>query len=206
MLVHEVMTTPVVTVRPDASLKEAVELLAEHGVTALPVVDEHDELVGMISEADVLLDAFLPDPRAHERPVQISAGPPMATVSQVMSRHLLTVPATADLATAAELMVGTVVKSLPVLADERVVGIVSRRDLIGVLARRDATIEAAVDDLIRGSGYDWTAQVRDGVVTVEGPEQDDEVAVAKVLVATVPGVVGLYFPALSVPAQRGGRD
>jgi CBS-domain-containing membrane protein len=199
VLVHEVMSTPVVSVAPETTIRDAVRLLAEHGITAVPVIDDQGELLGVLSEADVLLEAFLPDQRAHDLPVQITSGPPRVTVSEVMNRHVLTVPAGADLAEAADLMVSTTVKSLPVVAGDQVVGMVSRRDLVAVLARRDSTIEAAVDDLIHASGYDWTAEVNDGVVTVEGPERAEDVAIAKVLVGTVPGIVGVYFP-----AQHGG--
>ena len=124
----------------------------------------------------------------------------LVRVVEVMSRHVLTVPAGADLAEAADLMVSTVAKSLPVVEDNRVVGMLSRRDLIAVLARRDDVIAAAVDDLVRTSGHDWVTEVADGVVTVEGPEEAADVDLAAVLVATVPGVVGVRFP-----RQRSGR-
>lgn len=194
MLVREVMTTPVVTVTPETTIKSAVELLAQHAITAMPVLDDRGELVGVVSEADVLLEAFLPDQRAHEIPVQVSAGPPMARVAQVMSRHVLTIREDADLAEATDLMVSTVAKSLPVVSGNRVVGMVSRRDLVNVLAERDGDIEAAVDELIRSAGYDWSAEVVDGVVSLTGPEARGDIAIAEVLVASIPGVVGVYFP------------
>jgi CBS domain-containing protein len=200
VFVRDVMTTKVVSVAPEATLKQAVQLLAEHDITAMPVLDERGELVGVLSEADVLLDSFLPDPRAHETPVHLRGGPALVRVVEVMSRHVLTVPAGADLAEAADLMVSTVAKSLPVVEDNRVVGMLSRRDLIAVLARRDDVIAAAVDDLVRTSGHDWVTEVADGVVTVEGPEEAADVDLAAVLVATVPGVVGVRFP-----RQRSGR-
>lgn len=199
MLVSEVMTTPVVTVTPDTTIKEAADLLARHGITAMPVLDDRGELLGVVSEADVLLDMMLPDQRAHEIPVEISAGPAMSRVGEVMSRHVLTIRPEADLAEATDLMVSTVVKSLPVIAENRVVGMVSRRDLVAVLARRDAEIESAVDDIIRSAGYDWTAEVTDGVVSLDGPERQEDLELAKVLVASVPGVVGVYFPAQRRP-------
>lgn len=195
MLVSEVMTTSVVTVAPETSIKQAVQVLAENGVTAVPVIDARGELVGMLSEADVLLEAFLPDPRTHEIAVELTTGPAAVRVSEVMSRHVITVRADADLSSAADLMVSTVAKSLPVISENRVVGMLSRRDLIAVLARRDDDIAASVDDLVRTAGFDWTADVADGVVTVEGPESQADLDLARVLVASVPGVVGVYFPA-----------
>lgn len=194
MLVREVMTTPVVSVTPETTIRDAAALLSRHGITAMPVLDQRGELIGVVSEADVLLEAFLPDQRAHGMPVKIADGPAMARVDQVMSRHVLAVRADADLVEAADLLVSTVAKSLPVIAENRVVGVVSRRDLVEVLARRDAEIESAVDDTVRSAGYDWSVEVVDGVVQVEGPERPEDVAIAEILVATVPGVVGVRFP------------
>ena len=195
MLVRYLMTTPVVTIRPDATIKQAVELLAKHSITALPVVDAAGRIVGVISEADVIEDAVMPDQRAHERPVQLKAGPFVSRVSEVMSRQVLSVPPEADVAEAAELMSSTVVKSLPVVDRGRVVGILSRHDIIESMARRDDLIEAQVDELLRASGDDWLVDVTDGVVMLEGPMTPDDQDFASVVVGTVPGVRGVYFKA-----------
>lgn len=197
MLVREAMTTDVVSVGPDTSIKTAAQLLHHHQVTTLPVLDERGELLGVVGEADVLVDAFLPDQRAHEKPVAPARPPAFTKVGQVMSRHVLTVPADADVAQAADLMLGTVVKSLPVIAENRVVGILSRRDLVALLAERDEQIEADVDHLIAGAGYDWTVEVHDGVVTVSGPASAGDIEIASVLIGTVPGVIGLYVEGAS---------
>ncbi|MGO4257406.1 CBS domain-containing protein [Marmoricola sp. RAF53] len=194
MLVREVMTSSVVSVSPGTTLKQVLALLAEHRVTALPVLDDTGRLVGVVSEADVLAETVVPDQRAHERPVEPGPGPGSTRVEQVMSRHLLTVPPAAEVAEAAALMIGSTVKSLPVIERGRLVGMISRRDLVAVLARGDAAIEAEVDELVRASGYDWTAEVDDGVVLLDGPSRADERAIAKVLVGSVPGVLGLRFP------------
>src|SRR4051794_32889010 len=66
MLVRDVMTSTVVTVRPDAPLTTVACLLDEHDVTTLPVVDDHQRIVGVISEADVVRDALPPDPASEE--------------------------------------------------------------------------------------------------------------------------------------------
>ena len=58
MQAREIMTRDVKTVRPDCLVKRAAEAMAEHGFAALPVVDEHDKLVGMVAEVDVLRDRF----------------------------------------------------------------------------------------------------------------------------------------------------
>jgi CBS domain-containing protein len=200
MLVREVMTTPAVTVHPDASVKEAARRLTEHGITAMPVVDALGVLVGVISEADVIRDTVLPDQRAHERPVHVSSGAFGVRVSDVMSHFPLSVRTDADLAAAAELMTGTAVKSLPVVERGVVVGVVSRRDIVAVLARSDQRIEGEVDELLRSADVEATVDVVDGVVVLDGPDEPHQQEMARVLVSTVQGVVGVRF------GRRPGRD
>ena len=67
MRVREVMSSPVVTVLPDMRLKEVADLLVRHGISAVPVVDD-DELVGIVTEADLIPLELAPDPRAHLAP------------------------------------------------------------------------------------------------------------------------------------------
>ncbi len=193
MLVREVMKREVVTAHPDMTTKEAVRLLSEHSITAMPVVDKEGVLLGVISEADVIEDVLLPDPRAHERPVPPSSGPHASRVGQVMTRLPLTVRADSDLAAAAQVMSETAVKSLPVVDGDRVVGVVSRADIVKALARGDETIESEVDDLVRMTGRDWLVDVEDGVVFLDGPEDLREQDLAQALVSTVRGVVGVRF-------------
>jgi CBS domain-containing protein len=127
MLVREVMTSPAVTVGPDESIRHAIALLDRFQVTALPVIDEDGCPIGVVSEADLLREAL---GRAGH-----------TTVRDVMTRQVLTVSADGDVVDAFAVMDGTVVKSLPVLLHGRVVGVISRRDLVATLARGD--LEAA---------------------------------------------------------------
>ena len=194
MLVRDVMTTQVVTVRPQARVKEAIELLDDHQITAMPVVDGEGRLVGVVSEADVLRDALLPDRRTHEIPVKAEGRTTSLTVNDVMTHLPMSVTTDADLAVAATVLVDTAIKSLPVVDDEgRVVGMVSRRDVIAVLAKRDPLIEAEVDELLREAEVECDVQVRDGVVRLSGPSEPHAREIARVLASTVPGVVGVSF-------------
>jgi CBS domain-containing protein len=94
-----------------------------------------------------------------------------------------------DLAAAAVLMTDTAVKSLPVVNHERrVVGVVSRRDIVRVLARSDQVISAELDELFRQLGTDWLVDVDAGDVTVTGPVGDAETAMAKSSAYSVAGV------------------
>jgi CBS domain-containing protein len=194
MLVRDVMTTRVVTVRADARVKQAIQLLDDHQITAMPVVDVEGRLVGVVSEADVLRDALMPDRRAHEIPSHAEGRTKLLLVGDVMTRLPMSVTVDADLAAAASVLVDTAIKSLPVVDDDgRVVGVVSRRDVIAVLAKRDPLIEAEVDELLRSAEVDCEVEVLDGVVRLDGPAEPHQREIARVLAGTVPGVVGVTF-------------
>jgi CBS domain-containing protein len=193
MLVRDVMTTEVVTVGPMASLKHATELLDTHHVTALPVVDEHGRLVGVLSEADVLRDGLLPDPTRHEIRTPVSGRTAPLRVKDVMTAMPVSVTADSDLAEAARTLVDTQVKSLPVVEHGHLVGIVSRSDVIAMLARRDPLIEAEVDELLRAAEVDFLVEVVDGVVRLDGPTGEHTREIARVLASAVAGVVGVAF-------------
>src|SRR5918994_1790442 len=148
MWAHEVMTSPVVTVRPDAPVKEAILLLDRHDITALPVLDEDERLVGVISEADLLRGGVADDPRAHVLPVDRWHEHAGTTVADVMTRRVVTARENTDASDIARIMLDTGVKSLPVVRGHTVVGIVSRRDLIRALATTDEQIRAEIESLL----------------------------------------------------------
>lgn len=191
MLVREIMTTDVVTVRPDATLKEAMCALDARHVTALPVVDGTGRLVGVLSEADVLRDAVAHDRRATEIPMVLTGEPARLRVTDVMTHLPVCVAPADDVARAVEYLVDTQVKSLPVVDRDRVVGIVSRCDVIAVLARQDTLIEAEVDELLRSAGVECAATVSDGVVHLGSPAHPEDRRIARVLAGSVPGVIGI---------------
>ncbi len=193
MLVRDVMTTKVVTVSPRARVKAAIQLLDQHQITAMPVVDDEGRLVGVVSEADVLRDALMPDRRTHEIPVKVEGRTKTLTVDDVMTHLPMSVTADADLSVAASVLVDTAIKSLPVVEDGRVVGMVSRRDVIAVLAKRDPVIEAEVDELLREADVECDVEVVDGVVRLSGPSEPHAREIARVLASTVQGVVGVSF-------------
>jgi CBS domain-containing protein len=191
MLVHEVMTSPALTVDPHTSLKRAVRMLDDHQITSMPVVDDTGRLVGVVSEADVLRDSVPPDRRVHERLVEMTAPPVHLEVTDVMTHLPVSVSPDDDLSRAVELMVDTQIKSLPVVSSGRVVGMVSRRDVIAVLARADGLIEAEVDDSLRLAGVECTIEVVDGVVELQNADDPDSFRIAQVIASRVPGVIGV---------------
>lgn len=193
MLVKDVMTREPVTVRVDTPVKEAATILSERQITALPVVDGTGRLRGVVSEADLLRDAFTRDPRSHLIPDSGETRDRAKAVADVMTPHAITVHESTDAADAAELMTSTSIKSLPVV-DERghLVGIISRSDLIAVRARADEVIEREVDALLVSLGHtDWLVEVSDGTVEIEGPETPRDRSIAEVAAASVAGVLAV---------------
>jgi CBS domain-containing protein len=78
-----------------------------------------------------------------------------------------------------------------VVDDGQLVGVVSRRDVVHVLARQDESIRREVEDLVRDEGADWSVDVSDGLVRVSGPSSEQDRRVAEVLAGSVPGVVAV---------------
>lgn len=191
MLVRDVMSTTPVTVRADQNIKEALALLSEHRLTSLPVVDEHQHLAGMVSEADLIRDSLLRDPRLRETPYDEERIPAPRRVDEVYTPHAITVRADDDLAEAVELMTSTSVKSLPVVDDRgRVIAMVSRSDVVRVLARADSAIEAEVAAMLSDLGHaSWLVEVDSGTVTVSGPGTSSEQKLARLAAHSVPGVI-----------------
>ena len=190
MLVRDVMTTEPASVQPGTTIKAALRLLAERSVTALPVVTPNGQVCGVVSEADLIRDLLPRDPRTQEIP-PADTRIPAQRVGDVMSGHPVTVHADTDLVEAVDLLTSTTVKSLPVVDRHgQLEGVLSRSDIVRLLARADEDIERQIDDLLRSTGLEgWFVQVTDGNVTLVGPEGTRDAVVARLLAETVPGVI-----------------
>lgn len=201
--VADVMTTDLVTVLPTTPFKEIVRRLRAARVSALPVLDEDGRLVGIVSEADLILkeDRELEEAahlfqRRHRRlDRQKAAG---LYAGELMTSPVVTIGPGASLAEAARLMHRKQVKRLPVVdEDGRVVGIISRSDLLTVFLRDDAEIEQEVrEDVVRRTLWidpdTVSVRVREGVVYLEGQlERRSLIPVLERLVSSVEGVVGV---------------
>jgi len=137
MFVQELMTREPATVTADTHVKTAVDLLARRQVSSLPVVDARGRIRGILSEVDLIRDAIIPDVRAHLLPEEGRHRNPATRVSEVMTSPAITVNEKTDLTEVVELMATARLKSLPVVDnEERVVGIISRSDIIRTRARR----------------------------------------------------------------------
>jgi CBS domain-containing protein len=187
MLVADVMTSPVVSVRRGAPLEDAIHLLATAGISALPVVDPELRVVGIVSEADILREPLPRDPRAHLRPYDPTVRRDR-TVDDVMTVDAVCVTSHADCSDVAAALADTGWKSMPVVADGRLVGMVSRSDILRSLAVPDTVITQAVLGAFAAAGHpEWAAVVRSGHVTVDPPDRDFAEA-ALATASTVPGV------------------
>ncbi|MEV6144674.1 CBS domain-containing protein [Streptomyces sp. NPDC051992] len=192
--VGDLMTDEVVSVVPLTSFKEVAKLLARHDISGLPVLDDEDRVVGVVSESDLLSRQGAGHPCAH------ATAPSGAefTAAEIMSTPAVTVHAEESAPEAARLMTRSGVEKLPVVDDgDRLVGIVTRRDLLRVFLRPDAEIRGRViqDVLVSvmGLGTDAvTVHVVDGVVTLEGRlGSHSQVALLAHLVEQLDGVVAV---------------
>lgn len=196
MLVREVMTAPVVTVPHTWTVRQAIRLLYEKDITAAPVVDDDDRMVGIISEMDLLRGEFQADPRAYLRPMALPDSRRAVSVEEVMTPNVKTVRENTDVMELVELMVTMGVKSVPVVRNGDLVGIVSRRDLMGILAHGDDRIRddvlAALQEL-SAETVDFEVTVRNGVVELHGggDKGDSAARIAELIARTVPGVTGV---------------
>jgi len=198
--VSDVMTRQVVTVGPATSVKHAAELMVDRGFAALPVVDDRGALVGIVAEADVLRDRLPADPLLHVRRAGPGAAAPPTLVGAVMTREVRTVEPTWDLSDVARLIVDASLRSVPVLDDQALVGILSRRDVLRALVRTDGSIRSDLLALVErytGEVDSWDVDVADGAARIRrtrgvpdgGP--DVEGGALRTLALTVGGVVAV---------------
>jgi CBS domain-containing protein len=195
MRAHDIMTRPVYTVRTSDSVEDAAALLAGKRITAAPVLDEAGDLVGMVSEGDLLWHRVPPDPTAHVwRDVVAPVPEPHRpkVVADVMSAYPRTAWPEEDVADIAHVMLRHDVRSVPVVDHGEVVGIVSRRDILRTIIRTDDVLRREIlhrlDEYAGGTSR-WDVAVDEGTATVRGPFIDDaEKTVVSIMARTVPGV------------------
>ena len=214
MKAMDVMVRDAVTVKPDDSVADVVKLLAEHDVSALPVVDNGGQVVGMISEADLMRRPEIGTEK--HRPWWVEAITPAATlaedfakshgqhVDEIMSRHVISASEDTPLGEIATLLERHRIKRIPILRDGKLVGVVSQSNLIQALASSQAHAHAGaeadrdirVQILSRLAEQDWTdfgsrnVIVTDGVVHLWGlVGSEEERKALTALAEEVPGVV-----------------
>ena len=191
MRAHQVMTKSVVTVTPETTILEAANIMLQRHVSALPVLDPTGKLVGIVSEGDFIRRSEIGTQRKRSRWLKFLLGPGEAAsdfvlehgrkVSEVMTREPLTVTEDTTIEEIVTSMETNGVKRLPVMRGDKLVGIVSRANLLQAVASlaREIPDPTADDDHIRRriidvlEKNDWCPMglgvvVRDGIVHLSG--------------------------------------
>jgi CBS domain-containing protein len=206
--VIDVMATDVVTVDRATPYKQVARMLAEHDVSALPVLSGGGRVLGMVSEADVLrkeersfgrLGSGLPR-RTHQQKEQAAA----LTAGELMTTPAVTIHPDAPLGAAARLMNGHHIRRLPVVNPTgELIGVVSRQDLLSVFLRSDDEIANALTRLLTDEPVQVAVTVREGMVTLTGrvPKAEQIAAVVK-MTADTDGVVAVTSRLTAAPAGR----
>jgi len=145
--VGDIMSRDVITVQPATSVGQIARLMSDHGISGLPVVDDGGRVVGVVTELDmivrnarfkmptffVILDSiiYLETPQHFQERLEHVLG---ATAEEIMSKPAVTISPGATIETLAELMVGQKINPIPVVENGRLIGIVSRSDIIRLMA------------------------------------------------------------------------
>jgi CBS domain-containing protein len=214
MNAEDIMTRTVITATPETTIAEAARLMLQHQISGLPVVDSSGAVVGVVTEGDLLRRIETGTERRRSRWLELLLGPGRLAsdyvaaharkVGEVMSRDVASAAPLDPLSDIVRLMERRRVKRLPVIAGDRLVGIVSRanlvRALVGILATPPSPAVGG-DDAIRdrimaeiarqpwGPRAGIEVTVKDGVVELWGTIIDErERAALSVVAENVPGV------------------
>jgi CBS domain-containing protein len=197
MRARDVMTTPVITIGASARIIDAAERLSANNIASMPVLDADGHVVGMVSELDVIRGRLVHDPRSHLRPEPYETNDPAKTVRSVMTPIAICVADFADVADIAETMLENDVRAIPIVNGDRLVGIVSRRDLLRTLIRSDETIAADIRAHLEGqpgAPGGCAVSVAKGIVTIAGDFRTaSERKLVDALARTVPGVQRVHL-------------
>jgi CBS domain-containing protein len=213
MRAKDVMSSPVVTAGPQTTVPEIAKLLIERRISALPVVDQGERVIGIVSEGDLMRRVENTDERHRSWWLRLFSDPATDAAdfvkthgrraADVMTRDVVTVGEDTPLHEIAALLEERRIKRVPVVREGRVVGIVSRANLLHGLAARPANtpVRSADDEVIRsrilttlreevgGMTHFVNVVVNDGVVDLWGATDSSEVAQAiRVAAETAPAV------------------
>lgn len=205
MRAHQIMSRHVITIGPEASVADAINTMLAHHVAGLPVVDKDGRLVGILSEGDFIRRAEIGTERKRGRWLTLLAGADRLAldfvrehgrkVHEIMTEAPVTIREDTSLDEIAQIMESRDVKRLPVMRNDRVVGIVTRSDFLPAIARLSQTKNYPEgDDNIRTAVVDAMAavpwgprglnvSVTDGVVTLRGVVRSENVRKAAVVAA-----------------------
>ena len=207
MTIRDVMTMSVLTVRPDTPLKDVARLLIDSGISGVPVVDEQGAVLGVVSEADFLVKEQGPQALRHRRLARL-LGESEATQRQIgklaartageaMTTPAITIEPSRPIQDAAAVMTERRVNRLPVIENGRLIGIVTRADLVRAYLRTDEELVRTIreDVLHRILWLDpatFDVAVRNGEAIIRGNvERRSTARIVEEAIAMVPGIVSL---------------
>lgn len=207
MRIGDLMTRDYVAVGADTTLKEVATTLVERGISGVPVIGERLEVLGVVSEADIVVKERGPEPKPGGLLGWLLAGGrwlpddkrfAARTAGEAMTTPAITIRADRRITEAARLMVEHGIKRLPVVdRDAALVGIVTRTDLVRAFARTDAEIERDIREeldraLLLEQPQSLAIHVEQGEVTLSGHvERKFDAELLPRFVARVPGVVSV---------------
>ncbi len=215
MIVRDIMTRAVRMIGPRDDVRTAARIMTDSGVSALPVVDDAQRVLGIVSEGDLMRRWELGTVKRRSWWLELVASPETLTgeyikshslkVSDVMSRPVISVSETTPIGEVISILEEHRIKRVPVLANGSVVGIVSRADLLRAFAKQDQPSRTDTSDhairntfLQRLKGQPWTPtsgvsiSVGKGVATLHGVASSDEQRRALTVMAeTIPGVTAV---------------
>ncbi len=203
MKVADIMSTDVVTVSPTTSLKNVARLLVEHRISGVPVVDDDGVVLGVVSEGDVLFKergplaprrvlSWLLDGNGEDARTKLDA----RTAAEAMTSPAQTIESWPLVSSAAARMLDQHVNRLPVVHNERLVGIVTRADLVRAFIRSDGDIETELRELVRRlllpDMGDVEIEATEGDIVLTGQvERRSDAEIVTRRASSVPGVVSV---------------
>jgi len=217
MKAGDIMSTKVVTVSPSTSVRDVAELMVEKHVSGLPVLNDDGTLVGMVSEGDLLRRPEIGTEKQRRRWVSFFSGVDEQAreftkthalrTGDVMTDQVIHISEDTPLGEAVGLMEKRNIKRLPVLSDGKLVGILSRADLLRALAatqsepmpplaESDAAIRSAMNDVLKNEEWAMSAMVNvivcEGVVHLWGViDSNDQRQALRVAAENIPGVTAI---------------
>lgn len=214
MKAADVMVSKVITVGPETTIQEAASILLDHRISAVPVVGDHGELLGIVSEGDLIRRAELGTARRRSWWLGLLASNrALATeyvmsnarkVADIMTTRVVTATPDSPLADIATLLEKNSIKRVPIMGNEKIIGIVSRANIVQALASmtnetkktsshpRDSEIRKKVISCLNAQPWRpsmLNVTVHHGAVDLWGlVESEDEKKAARIAVEAIPGV------------------
>ena len=217
--VEDIMTPDPVVVEPTATVREIAHLMLHRDIRMVPVVEIDDQLVGVVSESDLLCRAGFPSVRNHGLAAFLDE-PPAAqghdwesrsqglTAEEIMTTAVVSCGSEEPVAAIARRMLERDIRTMPVVRNGRLAGVVSRHDVLRLFVRPDSELRNQVAGILSAS--DWapgdglSAEVNDGVVVLAGTaSQPLETAVLCSIIRQLPGVVEVVDQTMPDADRRG---